>query len=48
MGADVVVGVDVGYRGQRVAAGNILENVLHAYDILEWQVAGRTSACRTC
>ena len=39
MGADVVVGVDVGYRGQRVAAGNILENVLHAYDILEWQVA---------
>ena len=38
MGADIVIGVDVGYRGQRVKTHNIIDQVLHAYDILEWQV----------
>ncbi|MCL1964596.1 MAG: patatin-like phospholipase family protein [Firmicutes bacterium] len=41
MGADIVIGVDVGYRGQRVETSGIIEHVLHAYDILEWQVAQR-------
>lgn len=39
MGATIVIGVDVGYRGQRVKARGIIEQVMHAYDILEWQVA---------
>ncbi len=39
MGADVVIGVDVGYRGQRMKTNNILEHVVHMIDIYEWQVA---------
>lgn len=39
LGADIVIGVDVGYRGQRVETSNIIDHVMHAYDILEWQVA---------
>jgi len=41
MGADIVIGVDVGYRGQRVETNGMIEHVLHAYDILEWQAARR-------
>lgn len=39
MGADIVIGVDVGYRGQTIRTNTIIEHMLHAYDILEWQVA---------
>ncbi len=39
MGADIVIGVDVGYRGQRTQTENIVENVMHALDIFEWQMA---------
>lgn len=39
LGADIVIGVDVGYRGQEVETRGIIEHVMHAYDILEWQSA---------
>ncbi|MCL1795879.1 MAG: patatin-like phospholipase family protein, partial [Clostridia bacterium] len=43
MGADVVVAVDVGYRGTRQRTSSILEHVMHAIDILEWVVAQQTA-----
>ncbi|MDR0928271.1 MAG: patatin-like phospholipase family protein [Oscillospiraceae bacterium] len=39
MGADIVIGVDVGYRGQYVAAGGFIDNMIHTFDMLEWQIA---------
>jgi len=39
LGVDVVIGVDVGYRGQRVKAENLMQHVMHAIDIFEWQIA---------
>lgn len=43
MGADRVIAVDVGYRGQPVEPRNLIEIVMQAYDILEWQVAQERS-----
>lgn len=47
LGADVVIGVDVGYRGEEVHVKKSLANVmLRAFDIMEWQIAKlRTSDC---
>ncbi len=39
MGADLVIGVDVGYRGQHMETGGIIEILIHTIDIFEWQVA---------
>ena len=39
LGVDIVIGVDVGYRGQPVKTENILHTVMHAIDIFEWQIA---------
>ena len=38
LGADIVIGIDVGYRGQRVKTENIMQHVMHAIDIFEWQI----------
>lgn len=39
LGVDIVIGIDVGYRGQRVTTGSIMQHVMHAIDIFEWQIA---------
>jgi len=41
MGADVVVGVDVGFREGEVhpPAQNVLEVVLQAFDVMSWEIA---------
>lgn len=39
LGVDIVIGVDVGYRGQKVKTDNIMQHVMHAIDIFEWQIA---------
>lgn len=39
LGVDIVIGVDVGYRGQHVKAENLMQHVMHAIDIFEWQIA---------
>jgi len=39
LGVDIVIGVDVGYRGQPVKTENIVHTVMHAIDIFEWQIA---------
>jgi len=44
MGADVVIGVDVGYRGTRQRTSSIIEHVMHAIDILGWRVAQHTAS----
>ena len=38
LGANRVIGIDVGYRGQPVHPKGMLSVMLHTYDILEWQV----------
>ena len=40
MGADVVVGVDVGFRGEKhPTAQNVLQVVLQTFDIMGWEIA---------
>lgn len=39
LGVDIVIGIDVGYRGQQVKTENIMQHVMHAIDIFEWQIA---------
>ncbi len=41
MGADIVIGVDVGFRGQHLRTKSVIEHVVHMIDIYEWQVAQR-------
>lgn len=43
LGAQRVIAVDVGYRGQPVEPRNLVEIMLHAFDILEWQVTRQRS-----
>jgi len=43
LGAQRVIAVDVGYRGQPFQPRNLIEIMLHAFDILEWQVARHRS-----
>lgn len=39
LGAQRVIGVDVGYRGEPIKPHGLVGVMLHAYDIMEWQVA---------
>ena len=39
MGAQRIIAVDVGYRGQPYQPRNLIEIMMQAYDIVEWQVA---------
>jgi len=43
-GADCVVGVDVGYRGEPVKPRGLLGVMLQSYDIMEWQLAKSRSS----
>lgn len=42
MGADVIIGVDVGYKGSKRETNTVIEHVIHAIDIFEWLVARET------
>lgn len=44
LGVDIVIGIDVGYRGQQVKTGNIMQNVMHAIDIFEWRIAKQSTS----
>lgn len=40
MGADVVIGIDVGFRGEvHPEAKNVLEIMLQTFDIMSWEIA---------
>jgi NTE family protein len=43
LGAQRVIGVDVGYRGEAVKPHGLIGIMLQAYDIMEWQVAKERS-----
>lgn len=38
MGADVVIAVDVGYKGYAMQPEGILEILLHTFDIMDWEL----------
>ncbi len=38
MGADAVIAVDVGYKGHPVRPNGILEVILRAFDIMDWEL----------
>ncbi len=38
MGADLVIAVDVGYKGYEMKPNGILEILLHAFDIMDWEL----------
>ncbi len=38
MGADMVIAVDVGYRGQRHTIGNIYDIIMSSFDIIQWEL----------
>ena len=42
MGADFVIGVDVGYHGGAVQCDGIAKVILHSLEIMEWQIMQRT------
>ena len=43
MGADYVIGIDVGYHGGSVdCEGNIVKIIMHTMEVMEWQIMQRT------
>jgi len=38
MGADITIGVDVGFRGSPRVANGILDIILHSFEIMEWEM----------
>ena len=43
MGADYVIGIDVGYHGGEVECeGNIVKIIMHTMEVMEWQIMQRT------
>ena len=42
MGADFVLAVDVGYRGEPAQCDGIARVILHSLEIMEWQVMQHT------
>ena len=41
LGADFVIGVDVGYRGGESPCDDLFKIILHSMEIMEWQVMQR-------
>ena len=43
MGADYVIGIDVGYHGGSVdCEGSIVKIIMHTMEVMEWQIMQRT------
>ncbi|GHV27408.1 putative NTE family protein YlbK [Clostridia bacterium] len=39
LGAEKIIGIDVGYRGESVRPNGLVQVIMQAYEVMEWQVA---------